>query len=196
MPPQAPPRWTQTPSDVASAVEQAISRSRSRLDAIASLSPADCSFSAVAESLAQDDAEMAEAEHLTFYQYVSPSQQLRDAAVEAEKKLNDWDVEAVSRLDVFRALQSCEKNVEKEGRTLEPEQKRLLEKLLLQRKRMGLGLDEQGRKEFSELKKEMSNLQTDFSKNFNEENGGVWFSKEARPASRPSDLELTVENRT
>jgi Zn-dependent oligopeptidase len=69
---------------------------------------------------------------LTFYQNVSPQQELRDAANEADALLRDFDVEASMRLDVFNAKVAADRNIKASGEwgKLSPEERRLVEKMV------------------------------------------------------------------
>jgi len=126
-------------------------------------------------------------EPLLFYQNVSTSKELRDAANTAEVLLREYGIEMSMRLDVFQAKVNAEKNIKASGRKLNPEEERLVEKLILDGKRAGLNLPEKERKELEKLQKELSQTCVEFSvsvaldslhcysrsgeqKNFNEEN--------------------------
>jgi len=126
-------------------------------------------------------------EPLLFYQNVSTSKELRDASNAAEVLLREYGIETSMRLDVYQAKVNAEKNIKASGRELNPEEKRLVEKLILDGKRAGLSLPEKERKELEKLQKELSQTCVEFSvsfilyslyycsrfdkqKNFNEEN--------------------------
>ncbi|KAH0586331.1 hypothetical protein H2248_007575 [Termitomyces sp. 'cryptogamus'] len=84
------------------------------------------------------------------------------------------------RLDVYNAKVAAKKNLEESGEweKLSPEEKRLVEKSILDGTRAGLALPERERTELTTLKKELSQACLDFSKNFNEENGVITFTEE------------------
>jgi len=67
------------------------------------------------------------------------------------------------RLDVYQAKVNAEKNIKASGRKLNPEEERLVEKLLLDGKRSGLNLPDKERKELEKLKKELSHICVEFS---------------------------------
>lgn len=79
-----------------------------------------------------------------------------------------------SRLDVYKALLAAQEATDLSS--LDLESQRLIDKLILERTRFGLNLEENQRLKFSQLQKEISNLAVDFSKNMNEETGKVWFT--------------------
>jgi Zn-dependent oligopeptidase len=85
-------------------------------------------------------------EPLSFYQNVAVDKALRDASNEAEVMLRDFGVEASMRVDVYAAVKGAAEAVERaekeEGVKLDAEEKRLVEKMILDGKRAGLALPE------------------------------------------------------
>ena len=67
------------------------------------------------------------------------------------------------RLDVFRAKQAAQRNIAKAGRKLQPEEARLVEKMIQDGTRAGLALPEKEREELTTLKKELSAACLEFS---------------------------------
>ncbi|ETW81741.1 Metallo peptidase M3A [Heterobasidion irregulare TC 32-1] len=181
-PPQPPPAWNHTAGDIARLTKEAIEKDRKLEDKIAALPHEQCNFESVGNlflPLAHGEAEFeAVTEPLSFYQNVSPSKELRDASNDAEVQVRDYGVESSMRLDVFQAKVAAEKNIRASGRTLAAEEQRLVDKMLLDGKRAGLALEEKERTELTELKKELSQVCLEFSKNFNEENGSIGFTLE------------------
>lgn len=102
-------------------------------------------------------------EPLCFYQNVSPSKELRDASNEAEALSRDYSVELSMRLDLFKAKQAAQKNIEQSGKKLNPEEQRLVEKMIQDGTRAGLALPDKEREELTKLKKEMSAACLEFS---------------------------------
>ena len=102
-------------------------------------------------------------EPLSFYQNVSTSKELRDASNEAEVLVRDYGVEASMRLDVFRAKQAAEKNIQAAGIKLSAEEQRLVDKMVLDGKRAGLTLPDSEREKLTQLKKELSQTCLEFS---------------------------------
>lgn len=105
-------------------------------------------------------------EPLLFYQNVSTSKELRDAANAAEVLLREYGIETSMRLDVYQAKVNAEKNIKTTNRELNAEEKRLVEKLILDGKRAGLSLPETERKELEKLQKELSQTCVEFSVSF------------------------------
>jgi len=87
-----------------------------------------------------------------FMQYVASSDKLlREASVAADKELNEWSLKSLMRLDVYQALVDAEKHTKENGVKLNSEEERLMKRLILDRKRNGLGLTEEKRKEYFEV---------------------------------------------
>lgn len=152
-PPQAPPSWTHTPAALLAATKDAIAVSRTLHDRIAALPPASCSVSSVIHPLAAAAAVLtATTEPLSFYKNVAPDRALRDASNEAEGLLREFSVDASMRVDVFEAVRAAAEAAEKSAEPLDAEEKRLIEKMLLDGKRAGLALPEAERKELLEVR--------------------------------------------
>ncbi|KAG6917455.1 hypothetical protein DXG01_002432 [Tephrocybe rancida] len=178
-PPQPPPSWNHSPEELTRLNTEYIAANRAIQDAIAALAPKDCNFTSVA--LANADARFeAGTELLAFYQNVSPTKELRDASNEAESIVRQFGIESSMRLDVFNAKVAAQKNLKESGEweKLSAEEKRLVDKYILDGTRAGLALPEKERTELTDLKKELSQACLDFSKNFNEENGVISFTEE------------------
>ena len=103
---------------------------------------------------------------MIFYQNVATSKELRDSANAAEVLLREYGIEMSMRVDVYQAKVNAEKNIKASGRKLNPEEERLVEKLILDGKRAGLDLPEEERKELEKLKKEVSQICVEFSVSF------------------------------
>ena len=67
------------------------------------------------------------------------------------------------RIDVFNAKTAAKKNIDASNAALTTEQKRLVDKMLLDGKRAGLALPEEKRKELTDLKKLLSQTTLEFS---------------------------------
>ena len=71
-------------------------------------------------------------EPLSFYQYVSPSSDVRDASEEVEGLSQDYAVDSYMRLDVFTAKVNAKKRLKETGEweQLSSEDQRLVEKMV------------------------------------------------------------------
>ncbi|KAF7314180.1 Thimet oligopeptidase [Mycena kentingensis (nom. inval.)] len=180
-PPQPPPSWTHTPADVLRLTKEIIEKDKAINDKIAALPSAECNFESVFVALVNADTDFQLAtEPLSFYQNVSPSKELRDASTEADSLIRDYGVEASMRVDLYKAKLAAEQNIKASGAwdKLSPEEKRLVEFMVRDGKRAGLGLPEEQQETLKKLQKELSQVCLEFDKNFNEENGSISFTKE------------------
>lgn len=66
------------------------------------------------------------------------------------------------RTDVFRAKQDVKRNIEASGVALDPEERRLLERMILDGTRAGLALPEADREKLIKLKKEIEQASMKF----------------------------------
>lgn len=163
-----------------------IDRSRSLQDAIVKdVTAASANFNNVLLPVAHDDNKMAIESHIIgFYQAVSTDKALRDASTEAEKLLDDFSIESSMREDVFALVDAVLKKKE----PLDAESQRLLEKDHKSYIRNGLNLAAGGpRERFKEIKQRLSAISIAFQKNLNEEQGGIWFTREEL-AGVPEDV--------
>lgn len=176
-PPQAPPLFTGTPTSVIEDTKRIIDKARGVEDKIvAEVKPEEASFENVMLPMASDENEGALENHIIgFYQSVSTNQELRDASTKAEEMMDDFSIESSMREDVFKLVEAALKK----GGKMDPESRRLLEKTHKDYIRNGLGLPAGPRRDrYKEIKKRLSTLCIIFSKNLNEEVGGLWFTPE------------------
>ena len=97
-----------------------------------------------------------------MYSSVSPSQELCDASTNAESIREEYRVEASMRRDLFHAKQAAADNIRNSGMKLDPEEQRLVEKMVRDGERAGLALPEKAFAELSVLQKELSNACLEF----------------------------------
>jgi metallopeptidase MepB len=175
-PPQAPPAWTATKESLVKDTQSLIDKSRSLLNKlVAEIKPETASFENVCLPQVYNDNDFGDqARIIGFYQAVSSSAELRDASTQAEQLMNDYDVEASMREDVFKLIEA----VKNRGEKLDPESQYFLDKEYKHYIQNGLGLPSgPKRNRFKEIKKRLSDIATIFQKNLNEETGGVWFTE-------------------
>ncbi|KXJ86715.1 peptidase family M3 [Microdochium bolleyi] len=189
-PPQAPPTFVGTKTSIVEDAKALCESTRTLLDKLVAEVPADkASYSsAMAPMIEDEDQSQLSGRILGFYQYVSADEELRNASTEATKLMDDFDIECNMREDVFQLVDAAYANQKTNEPRLEPERVRLLEK---QRKgyiRNGLGLPKGPQRDrFKEIKKSLSQITIQFQKALNEENGGLWFTKEELDGV-PSDV--------
>ncbi|GAA5990167.1 hypothetical protein JCM10908_005855 [Rhodotorula pacifica] len=179
-PPVLPPRWHDlTPSHIPSLTSATLSEFDQFLDQLVQIPVAERTFHSIVEPLAVKSAECDRTlEPALFLQYVATEEDIRDASVEADKAVQAWSVDMIGREDVYEALLDAQKHVEREKVQLNPEEQRLLERVVLERKRNGLGLDKEKRKQYQQLKKRIMELEVEFQRACNEEKGFLLFTKE------------------
>ena len=174
-PPQAPPVFTATPASIIEDTKRLTEHSRKLQDKLVhDVKPEQASFGDILLPMTQDENVMSlEARILGFYQAVSTDQKLRDASTESDKLMDDFSIESSMREDIYALVDAALKKGEK----LDPESQRLLEKEHKGYVQNGLGIPKGPKRDrFKEIKKRLSELTITFSKNLNEENGGLWFT--------------------
>lgn len=154
--PVLPPRWADyTPEHIPALTNKTLAEFDTFLDHLVATPRDQRTFESIVEPLALRSAECDRTlEPALFLQYVSTEKDIRDASVEADKVVQAWSVDMVGREDVYEALLDAQKHVEGDATTvqLNPEQKRLLDRMVLERKRNGLGLDTENRTKFQEVR--------------------------------------------
>ena len=126
------------------------------------------SFSSVIQPLLNVDSDSAHrGVALQLPGMVATDKALRDASSDAEKMLEEFEVEMSMRKDVFDNILAFSKS--EEAKTLSPEMKRYVEKQVRDGMRNGLHLDEAKRDEIKAVKKRISELGVEFNKNLNED---------------------------
>jgi metallopeptidase MepB len=193
-PPQAPPSFTATPEQLVEGAKKLNDKTRSLMDKIVEqIKPEEANFKNVVLPMAQDENDSRLSSNIIgFYQAVSTDKDLRDASTEAEKAMDEFSIEAAMREDIYKLVEAAFQK----GDKLDPESQRLLEKERKSYIRNGLGLPAGPQRDrFKEIKKRLSQISTDFQKNLNEENGGIWFTKEEL-AGAPADVVDGLEKGT
>ncbi|KAI1760062.1 Metalloprotease [Hypoxylon sp. FL1150] len=189
-PPQAPPTFTGTKESIISDAKAACEASRSLLDKLVAEVPTDkATFASVLAPMAVDENEsQLSTRILSFYQYVSPDTDLRNASTEAEKHMDEFSIECNMRDDVYALVEAAFQAQKSKEPDLDPESLRLLEKERKSYIRYGLGIPQGTKRDrFKDIKKRLSQIAILFQKNLNEENGGVWLTLEELDGV-PSDV--------
>lgn len=172
--------WTLTPDQIETKTQELIAKSKAVFDAVGNLAdrPNDITVESVVKPLAAMDCDgTTDQNQLDFLQHVSPDKVLREASTEADRKMSAFDVEMSMRTDVFKTLKILQQK-EAETAKLSAEGKRYLERLIRSGKRNGLDLSSEVQDKIKNIKQKMSELGIDFSKNLNEENTNLEFSRE------------------
>lgn len=175
-PPQAPPSFIATPISLVDDAKAICNRTRKLLDKIAAdVTPEAATFQNVVLPMAEDENNAnLETRIIGFYQAVSGDSKLRDASSKAEAIMDEFAIEASMREDIFKLVDAAYKK----GDKLDPESQRLLEKERKSYITNGLGIPAGPQRDrFKEIKKRLSQIQIEFQKNLNEENGCIWLTK-------------------
>ena len=96
--------------------------------------------------------------------------------------LQDYGLTALTRIDVYQALLHAQKNTDLAS--LSPDDRRLMDRMILDRTRNGLGLSPDKRESLLAIKKQIMEKAVDFSRNCNEEKGFLLFTAEVRSLYR------------
>lgn len=164
-------------SELTKTLKDIIAQEQEVNDKVAGLAPEQQTFESVILPMARIDNEVAGLGHLTTsLSYFSPEKDVRDASVEAEKEYDAFGIEQGMRLDLYNAVKNVFDKTDLQA--LEPEDARLLTKTELDFRRNGLALEEKQRNELKEIRKRLSELSIEFSKNQNEESSTVNFTKD------------------
>ena len=201
-PPQPPPLFTGTKESIVNDAKVLCNKTRAFLDKLAADTPlsdkSQLTFDSVLRPQIEDDNDSTlSARILGFYQYVSGDAALRDASTEADKLMDDFAIESGMREDIFklvdavyqgsglRGLKDKNKDVHVDDALAtslgleDAESARFLEKEYKNYIRNGLGLPAGPQRDrFKEIKKRLSQIQIEFQKNLNEEDGDIWFTRE------------------
>jgi metallopeptidase MepB len=176
-PPQAPPSFTATPESLVADAKKLNDICRNMMDEVVQgVKPESATFENTVLPMALDDNESGlSSKVIGFYQAVSTDKSLRDASTEAEKLMDEFSIEASMREDMYQLVEAAFQK----GAKLDPESQRLFEKTWKSYIRNGLGIPAGPKRDrFKEIKKRLSQISTDFQKALNEENGGLWVTKE------------------
>lgn len=181
-PPQAPPTFTGTKDSIVSDTKALCDRSRKVLDDLVAKIPADDSSKTTFQNVLlpqiyDENQAGLSSRILGFYQYVSSDSELRDASTEAEKILDEFSIEMGMREDVFKLVDAVYQKKDSLG--LGGEDLKFLEKERKNYIRNGLSLPKGPQRDrFKEIKKRLSQIQIEFTKSLNEENGAIYFTRE------------------
>ena len=182
------PEFETTPEAVKVTADQTMFAANAALDAIGRLNASHVRFSNTVGALDDISFQISTAmNRLYLIKETSTNAAVREVATEAVNRLQEWAVGLDYREDVYRAIKAYADTNPK----LEGEEARLLEETMRDYRRAGLALPKAQRDEVERLRKELSNVSTDFDSNVNKAKKSLTF-KRAELAGAPESL-LTAE---
>ncbi|GMK53814.1 hypothetical protein CspeluHIS016_0104000 [Cutaneotrichosporon spelunceum] len=177
-PPTRPPHWVYTPKDIGTNVDYYITDTDKLLDEIAALPQGQRTFDNTARRMAfHDSAADKGIEPGLFLQYVSEDEGVRNASVDADKRLQEYGLKTIAREDIYQALLDANEHAKTENK-LNSEEQRLIDRMIRDRKRNGLGLEKSKRDELLKIQTKIMGLEVDFQRVCNEEKGFLLFTEE------------------
>ncbi|KAJ1668012.1 metalloendopeptidase [Coemansia sp. RSA 1813] len=168
--------FRRTPADITSTVSKIITSGKQVQDQVASQRTP--TFANTIAPLARfDNNAGVDTSIVAFLQNVSTDKDIRDASSNAEQHLRAFHIESMMREDVYKSVRSVFGNTA-EMEKLEPEDRLLVEKMELQYRRNGLALSAGQREKLGQIRKRLSELGIAFSRNINEGDGKILFTRE------------------
>eukprot|EP01116_Phalansterium_solitarium_P020301 TRINITY_DN5937_c0_g1_i1.p1 TRINITY_DN5937_c0_g1~~TRINITY_DN5937_c0_g1_i1.p1 ORF type:complete len:776 (+),score=281.64 TRINITY_DN5937_c0_g1_i1:314-2329(+) len=172
-------RFDFSAEEIKTKTAEAIASSKKTLDDIAAIPTEQRTFENTIRALALEESELATlSSSLYFPSYVSSSKDVRDAANEATQALEAYDVEKDTREDLYQAVLGFKQRNPEQAAALQGEDKRFLDKVLLDFERNGLALVGDKKQRVKEIKQRISELCIKFNQNLTEDVTKVALTKE------------------
>jgi metallopeptidase MepB len=190
-PPQPPPLFTYTAASIISETERLNADYKKLLDDIVGQTqPENATFAKVLSPVLADDNVSCKARRImSFYQHVSPHDELREASTKADEITNEFDIECKMREDVFNVVNGAFE--QRASESLDVESLRVLEKERKRYIRNGLLIPAgEKRDRFKEIQKRLGTLCIQAQKNLNEEKGAIWFTPEELKGVPEDDINI------
>lgn len=174
--PLAPPRWNHTAEELAAMTKETIDMSKRIDDEIAAVDKP--TFESVVKRYAEKENKESDASNVIgFHMQVNPDQAIRDASSKGQEELSKYFLDASTREDVFVKVKAVYESKDELAK-LDPEDRRLTEKLYQRFIRSGLGLDKETRDKVVELRKKLTDLSLEFQKKLGEDKSYLLFTRE------------------
>jgi thimet oligopeptidase len=183
--------WTITDDDLIELTKQYILESSKIYDSIANLKQSEICYESIVNVLQDEYAIMNYFNNTaSFLQYVLDNDDVRQASITCSKLLNEYFILINSRIDVYNKINAYYKGIYKndEFKKKYPEDYKFIEKIIDNYNRNGVALDESNKKLLNEISIRITDLETDFSNNLNEENTEMIFSKDELKGLSPDFL--------
>ena len=168
------PTFETTTNEITASVAQAIADGNAALDRIGKLATSEVNFTNTIRALDDLGFELSTTDNrLSLIQQTSTSAVIRDATTDALKGLETWMVGIDYREDVYRAVKAYADTKP----NLTGEDAKLLVETMRDYRRAGLDLPKADRDEVERMRKELSNVSTDFEANIEKARAPVTFKK-------------------
>ncbi len=169
------PTWEKTTDDITRSVDDSIEQANKGLDTIAALKTGKQTFNNTIAALDLTYYPVANTHNrIGVIQETHPEEVMRDAALEASKKIQKWLVDSSFRRDVYESVQAYANT----NPDLQGEDALLLKDTIRNYRRDGMHLAEAQRNELKKLKTELNDMATDFSRNISDADNKVIFTTE------------------
>lgn len=157
------------PAEILAACEQVEKDTDAKLAGLLAVPDAERTFQGTFEAFDRIIADYGETvARLSFMKDIHPDQAVRDAGASCEERAGKYSVALAARKDLYLALKSWLDTGGKNS-VLDAEQKRLVDITMLDFKRNGLALSDADRKKLVEIRSRLTELQTKFQKNLNDD---------------------------
>jgi len=174
-------KWTYTPEEVLGLTDKVIAHIKKVDQSIYAVADEDCSFDTVIAPYAklENELELVRS-NIDFFQSVSPIKELRDAADEFVKKIDEISIERSTDKKMYQKIAKVIENIEsgKFKGPEHPEDKRFLEQVDKEFRNSGLALPDDKLAELKELQTKLGEVRNAFSRCVNEEEVGTVFTRE------------------
>ena len=178
------PDFETTVAAINATANRTMTHANAALDRIGKLGATEVNFTNTIRALDDNGGLVSETmNRIELIKETSTNSVLREAATEAEKRLQDWGVSLDYREDVYRAVKAyADTQPELSG-----EEAKLFEETMRDYRRAGLALPKARRDEVEKLRKELSAVSTDFDSNITKAQKTLTFTK-AELAGAPESL--------
>jgi len=168
------PVFETTTNEIQATLARVIAGGNAALDRIGRLTPAQATFTNTFVALDDMSYQMETADNrLSLIEQTSTNADVRDAATDALKALDEWSVGIDYREDVYRVLKTWAATAP----ALTGEDQKLFTETLRDYRRAGLELPKAQRDEVEQLRKQLSALETDFENNVTKAEQALKFTK-------------------
>jgi thimet oligopeptidase len=173
--------WTTTADNLIELTKKYISDSSKIYDYISNLKQSEICYESIINVLQDEYAIMNYFYNTSsFLQYVIEDDDIRQASITCSKLLNEYFILINSRMDVYNKILVYYNGITNNDKFKNkyPEDYKFIKKIINNYKRNGIELDEINKKLLNEISVKITDLETDFSNNLNEENTVVLFKKD------------------